>query len=149
MVANKSITGSGSFGGPGNIMGSPINGGPTFAHSYAFVPIQDFTFTCYSDQYTDWSFYPCPTEMYGTNWAFGESKTVTISGITGANSALNGTTINISTTNNQDINYPGLFSGAPSTFTSMWIALGLPNNSNTVTQVDFLNFVPGITWNWN
>lgn len=138
MVANKGfITGPGSFSGPGNIAGNPISGG--FTYSYEILDTDNiFGF----DGYAYFYFYTNPEELF----TLAHGTVVTVSGVTGPYSALNGTTFEIDFAEP----YPGYAyydSATGGTFRSTWIALGLPQFGVPLNYSGWNT--PSMIWSWN
>lgn len=133
----QSISGSGSISGPGNINGISNNGG--FAHTYAFlVNPNQVTFMLDANALTA-VFYVDPTEILMLQ----PGKIVTISGVTGPNSAVNGTTFTVAEADlSPSYNY--IVSLSDDTFPLACLSLGMP-----YWGFDPLDLMPGLTWSWN
>jgi hypothetical protein len=132
MVANKSISGLGSISGPGNIMGN-AGTGYSFNLSTGYI----------DDNSTMWYFGGTTltvnnaTPAYITSYMpYGQPITLTVSGLTGLESSMNGQQFDVIWTNTQFIP-----SGTNNTFEDFQYTFGLGGS--------FAHNHPGFTISWN
>jgi hypothetical protein len=133
----KMVSGLGSITGSGNIMGTASTGGG-FANVYTFPNTTEATFFIDGSAFTA-VFYNDPAEIL----YIPSGTLVTVSGLTGPYTPLNGTTFTVDFI---DV-FPGynyLFAVPGDTFSAGWNAVGLPAFGFIVEQT-----LLGMVWSWN
>jgi len=136
MTQNKSISGAGVISGSGVLTG--VSGGGGFAHVYQFPPTTDAVFMLDFNTLTA-VFYEDPAEILMLQ----PGKVVTVSGVTGPNSSVNGTTFTVSETYPYP-SYNYIISLPDDTFPVECLNLGMP-----FWGFEPLQQMPGLTWSWN
>jgi hypothetical protein len=137
MAVNNQISGLGSFSGPGNL--TAVTAGPTYAYSYIIPKINQVIFD-HNGGIASFNFYQNPSQLF----TLAEGTVVTVSGVTGAYAALNGTSFTILTADPAP-GYAYYDSETGGTYRSTWVSLGIPLYGTTI---DF-NIGGNFTWNWN